>query len=319
MAFESLPAEMRDISLRIVEFGEEFRGTVQFYDKEYGKIGLVLEKTKHLRLFFEGDVETCEIINHQEDYEDKMTEQQMIDIFGDFKDMKLTVPERKRNKGDNRHLKRLHKVEMDKLLCGFPPPIASIEEEIAPDYDKTFNTYFEDANGQKYYLLPAVDQSGEPRMNNVNNTEVHGGYNEKIIRDRLWTSSKQYPVLETPSRLYYIDKYDHMFSGAVSYLSQKKVIGVSFEGNMLADQGDISVMCMCAEDRVYMFDVVTLGEEIFQSCVGDILTNDKITKVLHDMRTVHYYLTHKYQLRMTQVWVYILLQRLFFVAFKCEV
>ena len=302
MAFVNLPDEMQDIPVKIVEFGEEFRGTVQFYDRSYGKIGLVLEETKQLRLFFESDVESCEILNIQEDFKNKMTEQQMKDIFGEFKDMKVSVAEPRRNKGDNFHLKRLHQIKMDKLLCGHPPPAVSSDEEIQPDYNKTFNTYFEDAHGQKYYLLPAVEQSGEPRMNNVNNSEVHGGYNEKVIREKMWSSSKQFPVLETPSRLYYIEKYDDLFSQAIAVLSKLDVVGVSIEGTMLGDQGDMSLLSMSSEDTVYMFDMVTLGQEIFKYGIGAILTDDKITKVFHDMRTVHYYLVHRYQLRMSQVY-----------------
>ena len=94
---------------------------------------LLLQGTEELQLFYERDVKKCEIYDEITYCQDKMTEEQMKDIF-DEADLEK---HRKKNKPlfqatrNSEHLNRLHKIDMEQLLCGAPPPV---EEEPLGQY-----------------------------------------------------------------------------------------------------------------------------------------------------------------------------------------
>ena len=83
-------------------------------------------------------------------------------------------------------------------------------------------------------------QTFEPRIDCFNN-EVHGGHSEKIIRQKLWKNHKSFPTIETPLKLYVIDKFDDLFSEAVETLDKCARVGLSCEGKMLGRHGKLEV------------------------------------------------------------------------------
>jgi len=294
MAFECLNnvENPHGLDVKLIEFDEEHIGRIQFYDEESGKLGLVLEGSDELQLFYERDIKKCEIYDQIADFQEKMTEEQMKDIF-DEADLEK---HRKKNKPlfqatrDSKHLRRLHKIDMKQLLCGAPPPVV----------DEPLDQYV-DINNFRYKLLPGVVQTSLPRMNNVNNQEVHGGWTEKKIRERLWRSDGSYPTIVTPAKLYIIQDLDDLFDHSIQLLSKSEHLGVSGEGRMVGKEADLSLLLLCTEDEVFMFDVKKLGKDAFKYGLGSVLADDKILKILHDLRFIGHCLFHQYDVKIENV------------------
>jgi len=290
MAFECLNSveNPRGLDVKLMEYDEEHIGKIQFYDEESGKLGLVLEGTEELQLFYERDVKKCEIYDEITYCQDKMTEEQMKDIF-DEADLEK---HRKKNKPlfqatrNSEHLNRLHKIDMEQLLCGAPPPV---EEEPLGQYV--------DIHNFRYKLLPGVVQTSSPRMNNVNNQEVHGGWTEKKVRERLWRSDGSYPTIVTPAKLYMIQDLDDLFTHSLNILHESENLGVSGEGRMMGQEADLGLLLICTEDEVFVYDVKMLGVDAFKNGLGSVLGDEKILKILHDIRFISRCLYHQFGVR----------------------
>ena len=208
-------------------------GKIEFYNPDSGKLGLVSSDSTQLQLFYERDVQHFEIVRNHEGHKDTtasqvknegfMSEEQMKQVFKEVKPESSNQESFFIKSKDNKHLRRLHPIQMKKLLCGGSPPD---EPELLTPY--------QDHQGHQYYQLPAVVQTSAPRMNNVNNQEVHGGFTEKVIREKLWTQvgdTKTFPSIITPSRLYIIDHLDDLYSHAIGVIVDSDKIGLSVEGN----------------------------------------------------------------------------------------
>ena len=159
MAFNFLGGipDSKGLVVRFDEFGEEVVGKVEFFDSSTGKLGLIVEdEDRHapcLQLFYQRDCENCRIVKEKpertEDTEANMTsikegsyvhadpecqsetkvikahmtEDEMKKVF---KDVNPRVPHFRgdlcRRRDDNPHLRNLVHINLEKLLCGAPPP-----------------------------------------------------------------------------------------------------------------------------------------------------------------------------------------------------
>ena len=157
MAFNFLGniPDVKGLTVRFDEFGEEVVGKVEFFDSSTGKLGLIIKEDGHatcLQLFYQRDCENCQIVNQNSariedseansrrqdqmcvnaDVEDQsvakvikahMTEDEMKKVF---KDVNPRVPnigdDFSRRRGDNPHLRNLIHIKLEKMLCGAPPP-----------------------------------------------------------------------------------------------------------------------------------------------------------------------------------------------------
>ena len=136
-------------------------------------------------------------------------------------------------------------------------------------------------------------QTFEPRID-CNNKEVHGGHSEKIIRQKLWKNHKSFPTIETPLKLCVIDKFDDLFSEAVETLEKCARVGLSCEGKMLGRHGQLCWVALSTEDDVFMFDIISLGEDVFKFGLRHILQEGSIRKIVHDARFIADCLHHQY-------------------------
>ena len=159
MAFNFLGGipHLKGLVVRFDEFGEEVVGKVEFFDSSTGKLGLIIDdEDGHapcLQLFYQRDCENCRIVKEkperiEDNYADvtsskeqsyahadsecqsetkvikaQMTEDEMKKVF---KDVSPRVPnfrdDLSRRRTDNPHLRNLVHINLEKLLCGAPPP-----------------------------------------------------------------------------------------------------------------------------------------------------------------------------------------------------
>ena len=306
MAFQCLDGkdDVKGLVVRLSEYDDDIDhvGRIEFYNPDTGKLGLVSRDSTQLQLFYQRDVQHCEIVDHEHEHNDVtkspvktnslMTEEQMRKVFREVK------PETSRNdflfkNRDNKHLRRLHALQMDKLLCGAPPPD---EPELLTPY--------QDHQGQQFYQLPAVVQTASPRMNNVNNQEVHGGFTEKVIRDKLWPQvedKKTFPTIVTPSRLYVIDNLDDLYSHAIEVIIDCDKIGLSCEGKYLGRHGSLCWLAVSTDNDVFLFDILSLGQDSFKFGLRSVLQDNKIIKIVHDVRFIHDCLVKQFDIKMNNV------------------
>ena len=307
MAFQCLfgKNKLKGLEVKLVEFDDDvvYVGKMEFYNADSGKLGLVSRDSTQLQLFYERDVHHCEILrDHEVPTDDAashvksggmMSEDQMKQVFKEVK------PKSSKNYSfffkskDNKHLRRLHPLQMKKLLCGGSSPD---EPELLTPY--------QDHQGHQYYQLPGVVQTSDPRMNNVNNQEVHGGFTEKVIREKLWIQvgdKKTFPNIVTPSRLYVIDHLDELYSHAISVIVDCDKIGLSCEGKTLGRHGSLCWLAVCTDDAVFLFDIVCLGQEAFKYGLRTVLQDKKIIKIVHDVRFIHDCLFGQFDIKLTNV------------------
>ena len=154
MAFQFLDSipNVKGLRVKISEFGEEVIGKVEFFDANTGKIGLIIENC--LQLYFERDCESCQIVNESSDNDNDngpdvidavesavekltvqedcqndtkvvkahMTEEEMRKVFKDVDPRVPNIRDDITRRRDNPHLRNLHHIKLERLLCGAPPP-----------------------------------------------------------------------------------------------------------------------------------------------------------------------------------------------------
>ena len=294
MTFDCLhgKGDIKGVSVKIVEYDDDtvHIGKIEFFNPDSGKLGVRLENATQLQMFYERDVECCEIVNQTQKSDD---EEAMRHVFRKAESENPRMKSKWFVDADNKHLRNLHRIEMEKLLCGSPPEAT---EPMAT---------FEDVHGLQYYQLPAVNQTSQPRCSNVNNQEVHGGYVEMMIREKLWKKSNEekiYPTLVTPSKLYVVDKLDNIFSHAISVIVNCSTIGFSCEGKNLGRNGVLSWIVISTEDEVFVFDIIELQQDAFKFGLKTVIQDKNITKVVHDVRFIHDCLLHQYGVKLEKVY-----------------
>jgi len=339
MAFECLGGQdVTGMRVKVVECGDEFVGKVQFVDLARGRLGLVLDKGE-LQLFYRRDVDrvtvlgndskvATDIVNESASKLEKMKigsslksvgvsmvkvedtqvqvdrvnklqrvgkdgvlgEEEMKKIFSEIRPDKPEMTF-SNDRGRNAHLDNLHHINMSDLL-GHKPPPDSDEMVMLPDTDSC---------GHQFQQLPAVTQSAKPRID-ANGHALHGGRQEKMIREKLWETPDIPPHVETPARLYIVNEVGDQFEEAVDRISHSGMVGLSLEGELLGREGILCWVNICTARDVFMFDILAMGEGAFKFGLKSVLQNSEVVKVVHDCRQVNDCLTHQWGVTLTNVW-----------------
>jgi exonuclease 3'-5' domain-containing protein 1 len=90
-------------------------------------------------------------------------------------------------------------------------------------------------------------------------------------------------ITKIPNNVIFIDKEEDV-KMYVDQIRVYKVISIDCEGVNLGRSGTISLIQIATGNRVYIFDVTTLKERVFELGLKDILESDDIIKVLYDAR-----------------------------------
>ena len=106
------------------------------------------------------------------------------------------------------------------------------------------------------------------------------------IRDCLWSSQSDPPVILTPSEIIFIKKKGDMFEDVIEKLRSESKIGVSaqLETRGGIRKGTLSLLSIATTTTVFIFDILEIGQEVFRWGLGLVLTNPHCVKITHDSR-----------------------------------
>ena len=179
------------------------------------------------------------------------------------KDRPVICKVRKKNIADISHLNNLHLLRMPELL-----------EQIQME-DPTPLLPSKDTPGA--FCIPPPEQDPE----HMEGDKYKNRYSVEFTaaRNQTWKDKSMPPDIHTPKLLFLIkDTKDPMFSNAVEQLRQTRTIAVSLEGQFLGRLGKLSLICFATPEKVYMFDVVDLGNSCFDMGLRQILEDSDIQK-----------------------------------------
>lgn len=197
------------------------------------------------------------------------------------------------NANENAHLSRLYPLQMDELLE---------QKQIVP----TPNLQVLDAPLKPRILPVPLQEFSHMTGKAFKDKEI---LQYRIIRDSTWPDKHSPPQLRScPTQLYIIDKEtitQSAFSFVPKDLYNQGMIGVSMQGQALSRLGTVSVIVLSTKERLYVFDIVSLGEEWCfseDSFLREILEDEGIPKVVHDCRALSDILKNKYNILLANVY-----------------
>ncbi|XP_077334574.1 piRNA biogenesis protein EXD1-like [Lithobates pipiens] len=122
-------------------------------------------------------------------------------------------------------------------------------------------------------------------------------------RDALHTSLQiiERAVEKTDIHFTVIDQLQVICNLAISHLLCQPDIGLSAAGSNLCRHGSLCWLQVASKSHVYMFDIATLGQNVFKSGLKGVLEDENIVKVIHDCRGLSDCLYHKYGVEITNV------------------
>ena len=93
---------------------------------------------------------------------------------------------------------------------------------------------------------------------------------------------------------------------AISELKAKiadrnSLLAVDCEGNSLSRKGELTIITVAAEEKVYIFDELKLGQLIFTSGLGEVLEDTFPNKLMFDCRQDSDALWHQFQIKLSGV------------------
>ena len=94
-----------------------------------------------------------------------------------------------------------------------------------------------------------------------------------------------------------IQDLDDLFTHSLNILHESENLGVSGEGRMMGQEADLGLLLICTEDEVFVYDVKMLGVDAFKNGLGSVLGDEKILKILHDIRFISRCLYHQFGVR----------------------
>lgn len=131
----------------------------------------------------------------------------------------------------------------------------------------------------------------------------------RTIRESTWSDKFTPPALKScPIHLYFIDKQTieiSEFSLVKDDLSGQSMIGCSIQGKGLSRLGEVSVIVLSTRKCLYLFDVVSLGEEWCFSEKGflrELFEDRALVKVIHDSRVLSDVLKNKFNILLSNVY-----------------
>lgn len=93
---------------------------------------------------------------------------------------------------------------------------------------------------------------------------------------------------------------------AISELKRKiaernTLIAVDCEGDSLSRKGALTIITVATEEKVYIFDVLKLGQLVFSSGLGEILEDKSREKLMFDCRQDSDALWHQFNIKLTGI------------------
>jgi len=79
------------------------------------------------------------------------------------------------------------------------------------------------------------------------------------------------------------------------------LLAVDCEGNSLSREGALTIITVATEEKVYIFDVLKLGQLIFRSGLGEILEDESRKKLMFDCRQDSDALWHQFKVKLSGV------------------
>jgi len=91
---------------------------------------------------------------------------------------------------------------------------------------------------------------------------------------------------------------------ALHAIKQEKIIGLDCEAIEMGKKGQLSLIQISTESsaRVYLFDIIALGQSAFKYGLKDILESKSILKIVHDCRRDSEILFHQHQVNLTHIY-----------------
>ena len=84
-------------------------------------------------------------------------------------------------------------------------------------------------------------------------------------------------------------------------MERKTLLAVDCEGVSLSRKGELTIITVATEEKVYIFDVIKLGQAVFSSGLGEILEDKSRKKLMFDCRQDSDALWHQFNVKLTGV------------------
>ena len=84
-------------------------------------------------------------------------------------------------------------------------------------------------------------------------------------------------------------------------MERNALLAVDCEGVSLTRKGELTVITVASEEKVYIFDVLKLGQTVFSSGLGEILQDKSREKLMFDCREDSDALWHQFQVKLSGV------------------
>eukprot|EP00931_Biecheleriopsis_adriatica_P054385 TRINITY_DN31996_c0_g1_i1.p1 TRINITY_DN31996_c0_g1~~TRINITY_DN31996_c0_g1_i1.p1 ORF type:complete len:265 (+),score=35.92 TRINITY_DN31996_c0_g1_i1:41-835(+) len=86
-------------------------------------------------------------------------------------------------------------------------------------------------------------------------------------------------------RVHWVDTAERC-NRVCSKLKEREIIAVDIEGVNLGRDGEVCIVQIADHDkRVFLFDVTTMGDSIFESGLKEMLEDERVTKLMFDCRS----------------------------------
>ncbi|KAF8778735.1 piRNA biogenesis protein EXD1 like protein [Argiope bruennichi] len=151
-------------------------------------------------------------------------------------------------------------------------------------------------------ILPVYPKTGIERMFDFDgSSDIEDG--ESADRYLPEYEMKLVPHLSKflPRDIEIIDSFNKEFNLAIKHIKEQAAIGVSLEGIRINRSGILTWLCISTPCCNFLFDILALGEQVFQKGLKSILEDAKIQKILHDCRLASDCLYHKYNVCLVNV------------------
>ena len=179
------------------------------------------------------------------------------------KDRPVICKVRKKNIADISHLNKLHLLRLPELLdqVQIEDPMHLQPSENVPGA----------------FIIPKPEQDADhmegDKYKNRQSVEF------TAARNQTWKDTSVPPDIHVPELLFIIKNgKDPLFTKAMDQLGKMRTIAVSLEGQFLGRHGKLSLITFSTPDIVFMFDVVSIGNQCFDLGPRQILEDCDIQK-----------------------------------------
>ncbi|KAL0275787.1 UNVERIFIED_CONTAM: hypothetical protein PYX00_003532 [Menopon gallinae] len=108
-------------------------------------------------------------------------------------------------------------------------------------------------------------------------------------------------IKELQSSFRYIYNTTSNFYSALSHLKECDIIGVHAKDVSRGRQCRATVIAVASETNIFIFDLATLGDKVFDLGLRDVLQSKTVKKVVHDARFLSDCLYHKHGVNLSNV------------------